>query len=53
MSTEDNVQLVKNFFAAMAAATRAICWRWLPKISSGSFRAKAGRWQARTAGTRS
>src|SRR6202022_484254 len=29
-----------------------ICWRWLPKILSGSFRARTGRWPARTAGTR-
>ena len=39
MSTEENVQLVKNFFAAMGSGKR-VCWRCLPKILSGSFRAK-------------
>jgi hypothetical protein len=43
MSIEKNVQIVKEFFAAIGAATRRVCWRWLPKISSGSFRARTGR----------
>jgi hypothetical protein len=35
-----------------AAAISKVCWRCLPKILSGSFRARTGRWPARTAGTR-
>ena len=35
-----------------AAAICKLCWRCLPKILNGSFRARAGRWPARTAGTR-
>ena len=27
-------------------AISKLCWRWLPTISSGSFRARTGRWPA-------
>ena len=40
MSIEKNVQIVKDFFAAIASG------------DNGSFRARIGRWPARTAGTR-
>ena len=52
MSTEENVKLVKNFFAAMGSSNARDLLA-LAAEDSGSLRAKAGRWQARTAGTRS
>jgi len=52
MSIEKNVQIVKDFFAHSAAAISKVCWRCLPKTLSGSFRARTGRWPARTVGTR-
>ena len=52
MRTEENVQIVKDFFAALGSGDKRGLLAWLPKILSGSFRARAGRWPARTAGTR-
>src|SRR6202047_3851181 len=43
-------RLRRIFLRYSAAATSKICWRCLPKILSGSFRARTGRWPARTAG---
>src|ERR1700723_2303615 len=40
------------FLRHSAAAISKVCWRCLPKILSGSFRARTGRWAARIAGTR-
>jgi len=51
MSTETNVQMVKDFFAAMGSYDSEDLLARLPTISRGSFRARAGRWLARTAGT--
>jgi ketosteroid isomerase-like protein len=53
MSTQENVQIVKDFFAAMGRGDKQglDCWRFLPKTLSGPFRA-SGRWPARTADTR-
>ena len=51
MSIEKNIQTVKDFFAAIGRGDREACWRWSPKTSSGSFRARTGRWPERTADT--
>ena len=53
MSIEKNVEVVKNFLCGnRPRAISKVYLRWLPKILSGSFRARAGHWPARTAGTR-
>ena len=52
MSIEKNVQIVKDFFAALGRRDKQGLLALSPKISSGSFRARTGRWPARTAGTR-
>ena len=53
MSTDKNVQTVKDFFAAMGNYNelRSV-GVGLRKILNGSFRARAGRWQEPTAATR-
>ena len=43
MSIEENVQTVKDFLRQSAAAIGKGCWRCLPKILVGSFRARTGR----------
>ena len=51
MSIEKNVQIVKNFLAALGRRDK----QGLLALSAediGSFRARTGRWPARTAGTR-
>ena len=53
MSTEENVQLVKNFFAAMGSGNARDLLALAAEDIEWIIRAKAGRWQARTAGTRS
>ena len=52
MSIEENVQVVKDFFAAIGSGDKQRLLALLPKILSGSFPARTGRWPARTAGTR-
>lgn len=45
MSIEKNIQTVKAFFAAIGRGDKeALLARWSPKTSSGSFRARTGRW---------
>ena len=51
MSTEKNVQVVKDFFTAIGSGDKQARSPWSLKTLSGSFRAKTGRWRARTAGT--
>src|ERR1700678_781190 len=45
-------RLQRIFLRHSVAAISKVCWRCVPKILSGSFRARTGRWPARTAGTR-
>ena len=52
MSIEENVQVVKKFFAAMGSGDKQALLAWLPKTLSGSFQARTGRWLVRIAGTR-
>ena len=51
MSIEKNVEVVKNFLAALGRRDKQGLLALSAKILSGSFRARTGRWPARTAGT--
>ena len=55
MSTQENVQIVKDFFAAMGRRDRqgllALSAEDIEWIIPGEGWARAGRWPARTAGT--
>ncbi|MHC5731449.1 MAG: hypothetical protein ACYTXY_46675, partial [Nostoc sp.] len=52
MSIEENVQIVKDFFAAMGGYSKRDLLALAAEDMNGSFQVRAGRWPARTAGTR-
>jgi len=52
MSIEKNVEVVKNFLAALGRRDKQGLLALSAEDMSGSFRARTGRWPARTAGTR-
>ena len=52
MSIENNVQTVKDFFAALGRGDKQGLLALSAETLSGLFRARTGRWPARTEGTR-
>ena len=53
MSTQENVQIVKDFFAAIGRGDKqGLLALSAEDIEWITFRARTGRWPARTAGTR-
>ena len=52
MSTQENVQIVKDFFAAMGSYNEQDLLALAAEDISGSFQARAGRWPARASGRR-
>jgi ketosteroid isomerase-like protein len=52
MSTAQNVQTVKDFFAAIDRGDREALLKLVAEDMSGSFRAETGRWREHTADVR-
>jgi ketosteroid isomerase-like protein len=52
MSTEENIQTVKDFFAALGSGDKQRLLSLVAKDIEWIFRARTGRWPVRTAGTR-